>query len=588
MIDRPRTRKTSPWVGCRRAVPVAGTLLTVLATLVSAISPAGAQATAAPTPAATPAPHAAAEARTTPRDALAGFLAAGDEGDFAAAALYLDLTGIPTSRQPSEGARLARRLYLVFLHLGVDPESAASTPLGSAAVDGARQTETGVAFAGGGGLGGRGAARGAGADDAWSWLVSRQTVAGIDALYRKNGYGWIGDRLPSPFFSLRFVGIQLWQWLSLVAALVFGYAIARGIARVFLILLAALARRTTVSWDDAVVQALDGPLAIVLWGLTLTTAATWARLPAGAASVSRLSWRLLTIVGIGWLLFRAWDVVVGRMRGRASQVNQVTLGYIPIIARTGQFFIVMVMALGALDVIGVNVVTMVAGLGIGGVAIAFAAQKTIENIFGAATIAGDRPFNVGDYITAAGSTGTVEEIGLRSTRIRTLDRMLVTIPNGLLAAGTIVNLTSRDRFLYNPKIGVRYETTADQLTFIVDEIRKALIRHPKVFQELHRVRFAGFGSSSLDLEVTAWVLAADFHEYTATAEMLNFTIARIVEAAGASFAFPSQTLYLGRDARPAPERVAEVAREVTARRQRGDLAVPEPPPGLAESLREQE
>jgi MscS family membrane protein len=247
----------------------------------------------------------------------------------------------------------------------------------------------------------------------------------------------------------------------------------------------------------------------------------------------------------------------------------------------------MVVALAALDVIGVNVVTMVAGLGIGGVAIAFAAQKTIENVFGAATIAGDRPFNVGDYITAAGASGTVEEIGLRSTRIRTLDRTLVTIPNGLLAAGTIVNLTSRDRFLYNPKIAVRYETTADQLTFIIDEIRKALILHPRVFHDSHRARFAGFGPSSLDIEVMAWVVAADYHEYTAIAEDLNFAIARTVEHAGASFAFPSQTLYLGRDTHPAPERAGEIASEVASRRERGVLAVPEPPPGLAESLRGQ-
>ena len=116
----------------------------------------------------------------------------------------------------------------------------------------------------------------------------------------------------------------------------------------------------------------------------------------------------------------------------------------------------------------------------------------------------------------------------------------MTIPNGLLAAGTIVNLTSRDRFLFNPKFGVRFETTADQLTFIVDEIRKTLILHPRVFQDSHRAHFAGFGPSSLDIEVLAWVVAADYHEYTATAEELNFAIARVVERAGTSFAFPSQ------------------------------------------------
>jgi MscS family membrane protein len=587
MIDRPTTGRTSPGPGRHLAASARVAFLTVGAAFAALALTASAQTPALPAPTATPAPHALAEARTTPRDTLAGFLAAGEEGDFSASVYYLDLTGIPVSRHATEGARLARRLYLVFLHLGVDPESASSAPLGSAPADAERREETIVAVSAFGREIPIVLARRADGDGPGSWLISSQTVASVDALYRAHGYAWIGDHLPSFFFALRFLGIQLYQWLSLAVALVFGYAIARGLARVLLIALGAVARRTSVLWDNALVKALDGPLAIVLWGVTLTATAAWAGLPTSAAAVSRVAWRLLTVSGIGWLLFRAWDGVVGRMRDRADQANQVTLGYIPVIARSGQVFIALVVALAGLDVIGVNVMTMVAGLGIGGVAIAFAAQKTIENVFGAATIAGDRPFNVGDYITAAGSSGTVEEIGLRSTRIRTLDRMLVTIPNGLLAAGTIINLTSRDRFIFNPTFGVRYETTADQLTFIVDEIRKALIVHPRVFQDSHRARFSGFGPSSLNVEIMAWVVAADYHEYTATAEELNFTIARIVERAGTSFAFPSQTLYLGSDTHPAPERAAEIAREVASRRERGVLAVPEPRPGLAETLRGQ-
>jgi MscS family membrane protein len=573
----------------RRHAPAAP--VAVLLLLAAAVS--GGIARGQSPPATAAAPSAAAQprgngtGRATPRDALTGFLAAGEAGDFAAAARYLDL-GKGVARRP-QGApeRLARRLYLVLLHFSIDPETISNAPLGSGVAEDGKPVEKVLVAAARGrdlpvvlervaGEGGEGV-----------WLISAGTVATIDALYRAHGYAWIGDHLPSFFFSWSFLGIQLWQWLSLVIALSLGYALARGIARVLLIALAAVARHTALTWDDALVRALDGPLAVVLWGLTLTTTAAWAGLPTGAAAVSRLVWRLLTLAGIGWLLFRVWDGVVENVRRRADETRPITLGYLPIISRTGKFFIALIVALIGLDVIGINVVAMLAGLGIGGIAIAFAAQKTIENIFGAVTIAGDHPFKVGDFVTAAGATGTVEEIGLRSTRLRTLDRMVVTIPNGLLAAGTIVNLTERDRFLYNPRIGVRYETTADQLTFIVDEIRKALIRHPRVFQDSHRARFAGFGASSLDIEVLAWVLADDFHVFTAIAEELNFAIARIVEQAGTSFAFPSQTLYLGRDAAPGAQRAAEVAAEVAARRERGELAVPEPPPGLAEALRRQ-
>jgi len=526
--------------------------------------------------------------RTTPRVALAGFLAFGQHGDFATAAHYLDLDGMPADRQQAEGARLARRLFLVLLrHGGVDPGAVSNAPLGSEAEGAETRSERVTLLTVRGRevpviLELRGDGGGTGA-----WLISRTTVESVDALYRLHGYGIIGDHLPSLFFSVSVLGIQLWQWIALAVALVLGYALARLLARVLLVLLGSLARRTSVAWDDAVVRAMNGPLAVVLWGLTLTATSAWVGLPAGATALSRTAWRLLTLVGLGWLLFRLWDTMVERVRQRAGQSNQVTLSYVPIIERTGKFLVSLIVLLAALDVIGINVVAMLAGLGIGGVAIAFAAQKTIENIFGAVTIAGDRPFTVGDYVTAGGVTGTVELIGLRSTRLRTLDRMVVTIPNGLLAADTIVNFTERDRFLFNPTIGVRYETTVDQLTWIIDEIRKTLIANPKVFQESHRVRFKGFGASSLDVEILAWVLAADFNGYTAVAEDLNFAIARIVERSGTGFAFPSQTLYLGRDAPPDPSRAAEAAREVAARRERGELAVPEPTPDLAEKLRRQ-
>ena len=519
-------------------------------------------------------------ARSTPRQSVAGLLAAGADGDFRLASQYLDLGGLPPEDRGLEGPILARRLYLVLLRRApIDAETVSNEPLGSAAPGAGpreerlatlvvRRRELPVSLE-------------LGADPAGArvWLVSRDTVGHINALYRAHGYGAIGDLLPSLFFSFSLLGVQLWQWVGLAIALVFGYGAARLLARGLLAVLRAIARRTSAVWDDAVVEAMDGPLAIVLWGLALTWTSSWVGLPPDAVGLARVAWKLLTLSGIGWILFRVWDGFTDQLRRRTDERNRVTLGYIPIISRTGKFLITVFVVLGALDVVGVNVVAMLAGIGIGGVAIAFAAQKTIENIFGAVTVAGDRPFMVGDFVTAGGVTGTVEAIGLRSTRIRTLDRTLVTVPNGPLAAGTIVNFTQRDRFLFNPTLGIRCDATADQLTWIIDEIRTTLLTHPKVFQETHSVRFSGFGAGSLKLDVQAWTLARDFNESTAIAEGLNFAIAGIVERSGTSFALPSQTLYLGRDGEPDRERAAAVAREVAERRQRGELAVPEPTAG---------
>ncbi len=525
-------------------------------------------------------------ARSTPRETIAGFVAAGSDGEFGLAAQYLDLTGIAVAAQPAEGPRLARRLFLVLLRSAwIDPETVSNEPLGSPSPEVESREERLTVLT----VHGRDVpivvALGTDAAGARVWRFSHDTVSRINGLYRAHGYGAIGDLLPSLFFSLSFLGLQLWQWVALAVALLFGYGVARLVARVLLVAFGAIARRTAASWDNALVKALDGPLAIVLWGLALTVTSSWVGLPPDAVGLARVAWRLLTLFGIGWILFRAWDGFTDKMRRRVDERNRVTLGYIPIISRAVKFVISVFILLAALDVIGINVVAMLAGIGLGGVAIAFAAQKTIENVFGAVTIAGDRPFMAGDTVTGGGITGTVEEIGVRSTRLRTLDRTLVTIPNALLAAGTIVNFTQRDRFLFNPTIGLRYETTTHQLTWVIDEIRKMLLAHPKVFQESHRVRFSSFGDSSFNVEVLAWIVAGDFDESTAVAEELNFAITEIIERSGTAFAFPSQTLYMGRDGAPDPERAEAVAREVADRRERGELAVPEPPPGLAEKLR---
>ena len=175
--------------------------------------------------------------------------------------------------------------------------------------------------------------------------------------------------------------------------------------------------------------------------------------------------------------------------------------------------------------------------------------------------------------------GTVEEVGLRSTRLRTLGRTVITIPNGTLISQRVENLAPRDRFKFETTIGLVYGSSRQQLEFVIDEIKKMLVAHPKVYHEGVRVRLAGFGASSIDISVLTWVLAADFGESTAVAEDLNFKILDIVGASGTDFAFPSQTLYLGRDGGIDRDRGRAVAEEVEERRRRGELWIPEPPAG---------
>jgi len=199
------------------------------------------------------------------------------------------------------------------------------------------------------------------------------------------------------------------------------------------------------------------------------------------------------------------------------------------------------------DRVGMPVYGIVAGLGVGGLAVALAAQPTIENLIGGLSLFADKPVRVGDFCQYGDQSGTVEAIGIRSARIRGMDRTLTTIPNAALAKMPIVNVSQRDRMLIQTVIGLRYETNEQQLRNILGSLRDLLLTHPRILSDTARARFIGLGASSLDIEVFAYVMTPDWPEFLGIREEILLRVMQIVEAAGTSFAFPSQTLYLGRD-----------------------------------------
>ncbi len=485
--------------------------------------------------------------RGTPREALAGFLEACQRGRFGLAAFYLDLEAIPTTDQPRRGPLLARRLMLALQRTGgVNPEALSNQPLGSPeaglpeseerfAVVPVSHRPIALVLA-----------------HRWDpelghvWMVSSDTVARIDEVYAAHGYGWLGDNAPLILFAVSFAGLQLWQWLALALGLVGAWVVSRYLGRWVVALARRVARRTSLAWDDTITGALDGPFGLLLWAGILAAVARWLGLTAEAWVIARQICKLLALLGFGWFLLRLVDLGANRVRQTAGTAETVKIGFLPMLVRFAKATAVVLVGLAALDVIGLNVLAILAGLGLGGVALAFAAQKTLENVFGTISIAGDRPFEVGDFVTIGEDSGTVEDVGFRSTRLRTVGRTLVTIPNGVVAAGRVENFTARDRIMYNPVLGLAYETSPAQLSHVIKEVKRLLASHPRVFQEGTRVRFASFGQSALNVEVWCWIATRDFLEYTGIVEELNFGIAEIIRSAGTSFAFPSRTVYVAR------------------------------------------
>jgi MscS family membrane protein len=265
--------------------------------------------------------------------------------------------------------------------------------------------------------------------------------------------------------------------------------------------------------------------------------------------------------------------------GRRSVVAMIPLG-----RKSVKVVLIMMAAIGLLQNLGFNVTGIVAGLGVGGLALALAAQKTVENLFGGITLTVDQPVRVGDVCKWGDQTGTVEDIGLRSTRIRTVDRTLFSVPNALLSQIEIENYSQRDKIRLQATLGLRYETSPDQLRFVLAEIRKLLASHPMIDSDQMRVRFTGFSNSSLDIEVFAYVRTPDFPEFLRVREDVCLRIMDVVRTSGTGFAFPSRTVYLGKDEGLDATGTATVEATVRGWRESGQLPFPDLAPETAAEL----
>jgi MscS family membrane protein len=236
---------------------------------------------------------------------------------------------------------------------------------------------------------------------------------------------------------------------------------------------------------------------------------------------------------------------------------------------------VLVLALGAQS-LGMPLLGVMAGLGFGGLAIALAIRPTLENLLGGLALFADKPVRVGDFCRFGDSMGIVEEIGIRSTKIRALDRSLISVPNAHFVDMQLVNVSRCDMRLILTEIGLRYETEPDQLRHVLARLREMLFAHPMIDRSTVRVRFVGYGGHSLDVQIRAYALTPDWNEFLAIREDVFLRVNKIVAESGTSFAFPSQTLYLGRDGGLDRELSDAAEEQVAGWRSTGTLPFPGP------------
>jgi MscS family membrane protein len=238
---------------------------------------------------------------------------------------------------------------------------------------------------------------------------------------------------------------------------------------------------------------------------------------------------------------RLIDVVTDRTRFvLAADHGNLSSSVLPLVNKVIKIVIFVLMLTTILSNWGYNTTTVLAGVGVGGLAVALAAQKTIENLFGGVAVISDRPVLVGDTCRFGDRTGTVEEIGLRSTRVRTPDRTLVTVPNAQFSSMTLENLSRRDKTWFHPRLSLTRETSPAQIRYLLESISGLLASNSKVDSASPSVRFAAVGAYSLDLDVSAYILTSDDDEFSRVQQELLLRILDAVEAAGTHLALPTQ------------------------------------------------
>ena len=354
------------------------------------------------------------------------------------------------------------------------------------------------------------------------------------------------EYLPAPLLEPGPLGLTWWQWLAIPGGLVLAAMVGKAAGYLSRRLLARLSARTATPWDDELLARLAAPLT-VLWALAAAyLIAIGLGLPDGAeGSVVRVI-RTATVAVFFWAGLRTVDIgfqiISDTPTARAHGLGQ---GLLPMLRKATKIGVAAMAVIAVLTDMGYPVASLLAGLGIGGLAVALAAQKTVENLFGSVSITVDQPFRVGDFVRLeSGTVGTVEAIGLRSTRLRTLDRTLVTIPNGKLADQRLETFAARDRCRLFCALGLVHATRADQLRAVLRGIETILRAHPLVWREGISVRFVGIGASSLDVEANAWFDTADWDVFQAIREEVLLGFLEAVERAGTELAHPTQTVHL--------------------------------------------
>ncbi len=430
------------------------------------------------------------------------------------------------------------------------------------------------------------------AADGGGWWFDAETVAGVGEAYEKikhlpsvsgdviadaallgqaedvgQAEGFIKRLMPESWKGAEILSLAVWQWVGLLVLTLFAVTfdlLTRFAMRFFA---ARVLRRVDAQADHESIVGTMRPLGFFMAGLSFALMLPWLELPAlpqmvlmGAAKV------FATMAGM-LCAWRATDLVAQALASKAAKTTtKFDDVLIPLIRKTIKVFVVIFGLIYGAQALNIPIAPLLASLTVAGVGFSFAAKDTFENLFGSVTVLIDRPFDVGDWVVVGDTEGTVEEVGFRSTRIRTFYNSQVTIPNGNLVRAVVDNYGRRKYRRWKTSIGVQYDTTPEQLVAFSEGIREIVRTHPYTRKDYFQVRVHGFGDSAINVLLYIFHEVPDWSTELRERERLMLDIMRLADALGVQFAFPTQTVHLFKEEDRPYEKQHAVPQSMTERR----------------------
>jgi MscS family membrane protein len=382
------------------------------------------------------------------------------------------------------------------------------------------------------------------------WQLSRESVQAIPNWHKRVyplGSDWLVNLMPA-FGSQKVFGLAIWQYLGIALLALLAYLISKITSAILrrIINTFAESRLGKGKFDTELVLKIAKVMSYIIVISIFYILFPILQLPIGFSYYIITALRLTNTIFVCLFFLRFIDFFRTYIQKLLERENDENFDdhLAPIVVRIMKTIVIILTFFHGLTLLDVNITTLVAGLSIGGLAVAFAAQETVKNLIGSAMIYADRPFKIGDYISTSEIEGTVEDIGFRSTRIRTLDTSLVAVPNGKLVDMTINNLGERQRRRFRALLDIPYHTPPDLIAVFLEGLHQIVINHPHTAKDLHYIRLNSFEGSSLRILFITFFQTNEYIEDIKYREEVMFAIIRLAEQLGVQFAFPSQSLYI--------------------------------------------